>query len=93
MPWKMSPDVSHTLGYVTPCPAHQHVTMHGRTLGYATTHVLQLEGIPIRDTGVCHAQPAGTDGSRELGLGFGDVGLGWASGSLGVVDTPQCNGP
>lgn len=82
-PLVMSPHVLRTS--MSPCMA--------RTLGYATTHVLQLEGIPIRDTRVCHAQPAGTDGSRELGLGFGDVGLGWASGSLGVVDTPQCNGP
>lgn len=39
------------------------------------------------------AQPAGTDGSREPGLGFGNTGLGWACGSLLLGDTPWCKGP
>lgn len=48
MSWKMSPYMSQTLGYVTTCPEHQHLSPHvAHTFGCASMCVLQLKGVTV----------------------------------------------
>lgn len=72
MAWKMSLYMSQTLGYVTTCPEHQHLSPHmAHTFGCATTCVLQLKGVTVSPHSL---QARMALGSQGWGLGVLEKG-------------------